>query len=608
MSDILLSDPIFSHQDAIKMAKQFKRKCPKDKIYINRMKDELELIIGKNLTDNILRVCEILDLLKNIPHIIRGSSGSSLICFFLGITNIDPIKENISFSRFLNIYRTKLPDFDIDIPHTKHELAFKKISKKWGNKVARISNHVMYGEKGAVRKAIKEMGYNKRVPKNKCNINFFPEEEKKKELIKKISEIKNTFKCYSLHCGGIIFFDQDIPKELLINNDNNNIQQIKYNKDDIDEKGIFKVDILSNRGLTQLFGISDQAIEDYPDNDPKIEELLCKGKNIGLTFGESPLVKKLCCFVKPKNIKDLAKCLAIIRPMASGDNKKKKKVEVEDDIEDNFIESSIIFDDDAIQYIQKLINCDEGIADKYRRAFGKGNWKEINKFCWILKNNKNISVNDCEKIKLKLLNLRKYSFCKSHAFSYAKLVWALSYQKVYNPKLFWLSTLNNCESMYRPWVHYREAKMAGLKLTLGRRPWKLKDDGETLISVFSDNNNSKKLTMSQQFNMYGYWIENKFYEDCGVNIVDHQSLKVKFSGLIAIGRISRKYVDKSYKYYTYITIGYQNSYYIDIVIDKYVNFWDYDKIEGHGIFKELDKQANYGIINAISYKTLKISF
>jgi len=109
------------------------------------MKTELQIIIEKKLTKHILRVCEILELLKKTPHIIRGSSGSSLICYLLGITNIDPIKENICFARFLNYYRSKLPDFDIDIPHIKHEYAFKKISKKWDNQVARISNHVKYG-------------------------------------------------------------------------------------------------------------------------------------------------------------------------------------------------------------------------------------------------------------------------------------------------------------------------------------------------------------------------------------------------------------------------------------------------------------------------------
>ncbi|ARF08270.1 DNA polymerase III alpha subunit [Catovirus CTV1] len=604
----LLSDSIFSHNDSIEIEKNFKRKCPKEKIYVKRMKEELELIISKNLARHVLRVCEILNLLENVPHIIRGSYGSSLICYLLGITNIDPIKENISFSRFLNIYKTKLPDFDIDIPHIKHDLAFRKISKKWGNKVARISNHVTYGEKEATRKAIKEMGFNKIVPKTKCNSNFFKDEDKKKELIKKIASIKNTFKCYSLHCGGIIFFDQDIPKELIVNNKNKDIQQIKYNKDDVDKKGIFKIDILSNRGLTQLFDISNMPIENYPNGDHKVVELLCSGKNIGLTFGESPLVKKLLCFTKPKNINDLAKCLAIIRPMASGDNinnKKIKKTDVTDEIDfDNLLSSSIIFDDDAIQYIQKIIGCTEEIADKYRRSFGKSDWKEINKFCWILKNKKNISSQDCDKIKQKLLNLRKYSFCKSHAFSYAKLVWALAYQKVYNPALFWLSTLNNCDSMYRSWVYFREAKNVGLILTLGKKPWVLNNN--TLISSSSIEYDGK-LSMRDQIKQYGYWINDNFLDGCSVNVTNANISKVKFVGLIATGRITRKYKDNKCTYHTYITIGYANCRYIDIIIDSFVFFWNYDIIKGEGIFKELDKESRYGVIHTNIHKLEKLN-
>ena len=129
-----MDNPIFTHPESVILAKKFKRKCKKESEYIKRLGLELELIIEKKLTGNVIRVTEILDLLDKVPHIIRGSSGSSLICYLLGITNIDPIEYNISFARFLNYYRSKLPDFDIDIPHIKHETAFKKINKEWYKK------------------------------------------------------------------------------------------------------------------------------------------------------------------------------------------------------------------------------------------------------------------------------------------------------------------------------------------------------------------------------------------------------------------------------------------------------------------------------------------
>ena len=98
---------------------KFIRSYPNNNEYNDRINRELKLIIEKNFIDYILRICEILTLCKNIPHIIRGSSGSSLVCFLLGITDIDPIKEKIAFSRFLNEYRSSMPDIDMDFRYKK---------------------------------------------------------------------------------------------------------------------------------------------------------------------------------------------------------------------------------------------------------------------------------------------------------------------------------------------------------------------------------------------------------------------------------------------------------------------------------------------------------
>ncbi len=593
-----LDNHIFSLNESVIIAKKFIRKCPKTKEYIERLSEELKIIIEKNLVENIVRVTEILDLLKGIPHIIRGSSGSSLVCYLLGITNIDPIKYNISFARFLNNYRTKLPDFDIDLPDNKHDKAFKIINKNWGNKVARISNHVEYGQKSAIRKAIKELGHNKRVKKTECNLNFYKDEEMKKKLKEKTDELLGTFKNYSLHCGGIIFQEKGFEEKDLIKTKNEIIQQVKFNKDDIEEKNYFKVDILSNRGLTQLFQISKTPIEDYPDFDEKVVELLCKGKNLGLTFCESPGMKKILCINKPKSIYNLAECLSLIRPMAN----ESKSTIIE---EETNINSKLKFDDDAIQYISKLLNCDEGTGDKLRRAFSKSNWKEINLFMWKIKDNPNK-----EKIKKKLLNLRKYSFCKSHAISYAKLVWALAYNKVYNPKEFWISTINNTNSMYRQWVYFREAKIDGnLELELGYYPFIFNEKKTKIIPINNikkidkDKNKEQELSKIEQIKKYGFWVNNEFLDECYVKVLDKNKSKVEFVGLVACGRWCRKWINGKYKFYTYITIGYKNGYYIDLkIVDKWISLKNAILVKGDGIFIELDKIAKYGYIEVETIK------
>ena len=571
------NNPLNLQKETFILLNSLKKQIPLDIIYLKRFYFELKLIIDKNLISNIIRVIDVITILKNnnIPHIIRGSSGSSLICYLLDITNIDPIKYNINFARFLNKFRTKLPDFDIDIPHVYHNYAFKLIHDKWNNKVARISNHVCYSKKGALQKA-------KRINKiSSDKYNMSQLNELSKDFIGK-------FKYYSLHCGGIIFDDNGFNNDIIIKSNDCQIQQVKYNKDDIEKYGFLKIDILSNRGLTQLFDISSTDINDYPDHDDKIIELFANGFNIGLTFCESPGMKKILKLYKPKNIFQLAECLSLIRPMAND-----SKNIIEDDIDIDILMNTtnrIIFDDDAITYIKKLINCSDDMADKIRRAFSKGDWNIINLFMK--------KVNNNNAIKNRLLNLKKYSFCKSHALSYAKLVWCLAYNKIYKPKEFWISTLNNCNTMYRKWVHFRQAFIeGGIQLSHCNYPYKLVDN--RLISKRSNNFYSENISKIEQLKKYGYWIDNDFMDDCYVKIKNKKTFYVEFKGLVACSRWIKKWINNiGKKYYTYITIGYSNGHFIDLKIDdKWIKSSIF--ISGYGIYNKYNNNItvdNYTLI------------
>lgn len=544
---------------------KFIRKCPDIDEYKSRLEKELDLIVKKNFTTYILQVCEILDLVGDIPHIIRGSSGSSLVCWLLGITTIDPVANSICFSRFINEYRNSMPDIDMDFPHNQRNKIFKKIFDKWPN-VVRISNYVCYQEKGSIRKALKDMGVKGKVDKSKCNLNYWKDKDKKKELISRVKDIKGEFKNYSLHCGGIIFFSNptDMDKYKIIN------RQILLDKVNVESEGFFKIDVLANRGLSQLIKIDSKPLENYDFTDKKTIELLQSGNNIGLTFIESPGMRKILSSLKPKSIMDIAKCLALIRPGSSSKQA--------DTIED--LDQEIIFDDDAIKYIQDLLGCTEDKADSVRRLYSKGNSIDIGQFELELFGSDDTI--DIDGISNKLINLRKYSFCKSHALSYAYLVWALAYHKANNPKKFWKSTLKNNHSMYRRWVHIREAICSGVKITC--------------------DNTIDNLT---HFYKYGFWLGNDFI-DCQrmyVNIIDDNKNTCEFRGLIATSKYYKKYNNKtkSYDLVTFITIGYSNHIYIDLVVKGWVKTKHQNICSGKGKLKII---KDYVMINVdyIGYK------
>ncbi len=537
---------------------RFIRTLPEGIQYEKRLNHELDMISSKKLIGYIMRALEILDMTKHIPHVTRGSCGSSLVCYLVGISHVDPIKYNIKFSRFLNIYRNNLPDIDFDFPYNMRDEVFLKLQMKWPGKIARISNHVYFHEKSATREGLRQIGVKGFISKYEVNrvINGLSK-FKKKELDKKIKELDGSFRGYMLHCGGIVYYPQGVPDDLKLKNKNehcfnNGLSQITLNKHDVSANNQFKIDILSSRALAQLHQTLNYITIDFEKHyeDTKTKELLMIGNNIGLTFAESPLIRKSFMKIKPKTIDEIAICLSIIRPAA----KDARDFENIEDLKDKFV-----FDDDAIDILSKSLNITEDLADKYRRGFSKGDQDIIDEVSIDL-----LMVNNKlkEDVLNKLKNLRKYSFCKSHAYSYAQLVWQLAYVKAHYPYEFWKATLNHCESSYKKWVHYFEARCVGIHYN---HILMNKED----LSIYSKNRMKKFYDLScyEQLKQFGYWDmkTDDFYPGCYF----HQN-KYHFviRGIIASSRMLSKGKRKS----IVLFIGYDKNKYCEIMIHHPKNF------------------------------------
>ena len=519
--------------------------------YRERLKHELKLINKKNLQNYLIQATEILEITKNIPHVTRGSCGSSLVCYLLGISHVDPIKYGIKFARFLNEHRNKMPDIDFDFPYDMREKVFEELEKLWPGKIARISNHVYYHDKSAVREAIRRCGYNKFIGKNDIDKFIKTLSNDERDFIKnETNEILETFRCYSLHCGGIVYYSDGIPQGKILKNSNSLLDQVSYNKDEISENKNFKIDILSSRALAQLrtiYELTNKKIqinfeEWIPDEDTI--RILTTGNNIGLTLAESPLCRKAFLKIKPKNIYDIAVVLAIIRPAAK--DAREKNI---DDYSNEYI-----FDDDAITIISNLLNCNDDDADKYRRDICKNKIKDIKA---ILSKNNN-SIEDLEKLK----NLKKYSFCKSHAFSYAQLIWKLAYYKTHYPVEFWKSTLQHSKTSYRKWVHFYEAS----KYNVNFEDNIIKMDK----SIYAQNRikNIDELSPYDQMRSFGYWKiqTNEFFPDCYYKNINNN---IEFRGIIASQRtltIRKNNGKKDIKMVFFI--GVENNKYIEIISNE----------------------------------------
>ena len=534
------------------------RTLPDGQIYKDRLKHEINMIESKKLIGYIMRALEILKMTKHIPHVTRGSCGSSLVCYLVGISHVDPIKYNIKFSRFLNKYRNNLPDIDFDFPYNMRDEVFLKLQMKWPGKIARISNHVYYHEKSAKREGLRSIGIHGFISKYEINdVISNLDKIQKKEFDTNVNKLDGTFRCFSLHCGGIVYYPEGVPEDLKLKqihneSNKNGLCQIVLNKHDVSSNNQFKIDILSSRALAQLYqslGFKNINFEKHYE-DSKTKELLMNGDNIGLTFAESPLIRKSFMKIKPKSVDEIAICLSIIRPAAK-DSRDFTEIEELDDM--------FVFDDDAIDIISKALKCDEDLADKYRRGFAKGDETTIAEVAIELSMHSDKKKND---VLNKLKNLRKYSFCKSHAYSYAQLVWQLAYVKAHSPKDFWKATLNHCESSYKKWVHYYEARCIGIDynhILLN------KDD----ISVFSKNRMKKfyTLTPSEQLKQFGYWDmkTDNFFPDCYFFKNDSNYV---IKGIIASSRM----ISRGKKKILNMFIGYNKGKYCEITINNPKNF------------------------------------
>ena len=636
------------------MSAYFIRQVPLKGVYQERLQEEFQLIDKFGFTNVFQQVYQILVIARrlNIPHIIRGSAGSSLVCFLMGITEIDPILYKLELARFMNTGRQDLPDIDIDVPYNRREELYSAIAKQWPGMVARISNHVTYGKKVALRESAKEVLEEslpapqfrdteqktvlKKLRRKQFQLSKLLTPEQQEKANQLASQKTGTLKHYSKHCGGIVIFEEEgeVPEELRLETESPVLQQIHLNKDQTEDAGYIKIDILSNRGLAQLVEAQREprSLLDYPSRDAKTEALFARGENLGLTFGESRGMRKLFLGLKPRFLEDIAIALALIRPAAATRGRKAEFLErwkfgMEDIQSPEFCQ--ILYDDDAISLIRDVLNCSSSEADKWRKVFAKQNPAGRIQFRKALYA-KGVPRNTQDHIMEELDYLALYSFCKSHAISYAQLVWALGYEKAHNPHYFWCAALNHCHSEYRKWVHYREARCSGLLLSRQRAPYRVgqRNGQPALVSVNSQGEQKlltdmfQRKTVSQgeqdcqDMKQLGYWLSEEFLPNCGVYPKSQQSLlhwfgtsqqqhqtEVTFRGVIATGRILRRDGLVSL-----LTIGVANSRYVDLVIPDVArdDLFKWGVVEGKGQYekKGLVETIAVDSIKGVSYESL----
>ena len=547
-------------QELEKLISHFTRQLPDNQAYAQRLEEELEIIARLGFAKHFLRVREILDLTQDIPHITRGSAGSSLLCWLLGIGDVDPIAERIPLSRFMNPRRDDLPDIDLDFPHWQQETVMNRIFRRWPGQSARVSNYVTYKEKSALREAAKRYGA-KGTLKRDFKLSEVIAPEYVSEAQRLAEKLLGKKRCISKHCGGILIFDRAVPKSLI--NGENQILLDKYEIEDLEH---FKIDVLANRGLSQLWEIEQRELMNYPEEDEATAALLTSGNTLGVTQGESPAMKRLFRALKTRTRSDCVLATALIRPVATMGRRRANSFQ--DWSQDSF-EDHIVFEDDAIILISEILGCDQYEADMWRRAFAKKNEEKIFEFMQMIGKNPRR-----DEVLTALRELSHFGLCRAHAINLGRLIWALAYQKAHNPEAFWRATLQHCQGSYASWVYHHEAKLAGSVPAV--------TEGDEVQDLMAN----------------GRWRSRKFLPVCQEIRKPGQ---IEFCGLVANYRVFKS---SPKEYITFVTLGTGNGRYLDVILPHAASFHEHPILWGTG---KLGYKNNSEYVTVYRSKKFKLS-
>ena len=458
--------------------------------YKDRLDHELKIIIEMKYPSYFLIVSDYIKWAKNNDIPVgpgRGSGAGSLVAWCLSITDVDPIKFNLIFERFLNPDRVSMPDFDIDFCEEKRDLVFKYLTTKYKDSVAHI---ITFGKLKA-RMVIRDVGrvlglpygfvdsISKMIPFDPSRPQSLTEcinsEPRLQKLVKEDPRVKKltdlSLKLEGLnrnvatHAAGVVIADRKLTDVVPLYKDASAdllLPSTQFDMYSAENAGLIKFDFLGLKTLTVINRtqklinkkVKDFKIEDIHFEDKKVFDLLSSGHTVGLFQVESAGMREALLQMKPNHIEDIIALVALYRPgpMSNipvyNDCKHGRQTPdylhplLEDILKPTY--GVIIYQEQVMQIAQKLSGFTAGEADILRRAMGKKKRAELEKqkqgfIAGALKNG--ISKDVAASIFLKIEPFAEYGFNKSHAAAYAIISYQTAFLKTYYPKEFFAASM-----------------------------------------------------------------------------------------------------------------------------------------------------------------------
>ncbi len=480
---------------------------------LNQLDHELEVIGRTHLEEYFLIVWDICRYAheRGIPAQGRGSAANSVVAYVLDITRVDPIAHNLLFERFLSEEANTMPDIDVDFSTDHREEVIQYVYDKYGEEhTAMVCNVVTFRARSAVRDLGKALGFPlplldqvakaldtrraSQVEEDLERVNGLADKTTHlpwRQLLELCREIDSFPRHLSIHVGGMIITAKPLVEIAPLERATMPGRVVvQFNKDDVEDLGLIKIDLLALRTLSLIYEALEMIrehrgeeldLEHIPLDDPVVYDMLCRADTIGTFQVESRAQAQTLPRMRPQKFEDIVVEVALIRPGPIQGNMVNPYLQRRAGLEEvTYLHPAlepalaetmgvIIFQEQILKVAMVIAGFTPGEADLLRRAISRSRSREaMEKLRGRFVEGalaKGLDEDTAQAVFDQLAGFAEFGFCKSHAAAFARTAYETMYLKAHYPAPFYCALLNaQPMGFYSPAVVVGDAKRHGVKI------------------------------------------------------------------------------------------------------------------------------------------------
>jgi DNA polymerase-3 subunit alpha len=468
-----------------------------DQEVVDRVEKELAVIDKLGFNAYYLIVWDIIQyaIKRNFFYVGRGSGANSIVAFLLRITDVEPIRFDLYFERFLNQFRSSPPDFDIDFSHKDRDEVIKYVFDRYGAQhVALLGMQSTFKGRASLRELGKVLGLPKaEIDRLATDRGAMFGEDRIQRTIRKYGRLMQGLpNHHSIHAGGILISEKPICTYTALELPSKGFATSQIDMFEAERIGLFKLDILSQRGLGHIkdtirlvkenrgIDIDITDVERFM-KDPRVNDKIRKGDTIGCFYVESPAMRQLLMKLGCGDYLTLVAASSIIRPGVAQSGMMKQYIRnyrhphrvkylhprMEDLLKETF--GVMVYQEDVIKVAHHYGGLDRAESDILRRVMS-GKYKGSREMHILEEkffancHEKGYPEPVSREVWRQIASFSGFSFSKAHSASFAVESYQSLYLKTYFPKEFMVAVINNFGGFYRTPFYFHELRKAGARL------------------------------------------------------------------------------------------------------------------------------------------------